>query len=206
MFESTIDLTEIRSVLTDAGHTVVGFATLAFKKGNEVRLDTAKTFESQFGDLRSQALAFIEKADEAASEIEDRLEPLVNRMSERLPAPAASVALTLQHQSRALRTRAHDVVVGALRNESGEKSSPAAKSPPRAAKKASVAKAGTKIAAAKAPVKKVVAKAPVKKVVAKKAVIAKAVVAKKVGSTAPAKKATARTSAVKASARKAGAR
>ncbi len=197
MFESTIDLTEIRSVLTDAGHTVVGFATLAFKKGNEVRLDTAKTFESQFGDLRSQALAFIEKADEAASEIEDRLEPLVNRMSERLPAPAASVALTLQHQSRALRTRAHDVVVGALRNESGEKSSPAAKSPARAAKKASVAKAGTKIAAAKAPVKKVVAK---------KAVVAKAVVAKKVGSTAPAKKATARTSAVKASARKAGAR
>ena len=106
MFESTIDLTEIRSVLTDAGHTVVGFATLALKKGNDVRLDTAKTFESQIGDLRMQALALVEKVDETATELEERFEPLVSRMSERLPAPAASAALTLQQQGRALRHKA----------------------------------------------------------------------------------------------------
>ena len=40
MFETpTLDIQELRSVLTDAGHTAVGFATMAAKKANDVRLD-----------------------------------------------------------------------------------------------------------------------------------------------------------------------
>jgi hypothetical protein len=75
MFESSIDLNEIRSALTDAGHTVVGFATLALKKGNDVRLDVSKKYEAQLNDLRSQALTLAERADETVSEIEDASSP-----------------------------------------------------------------------------------------------------------------------------------
>jgi hypothetical protein len=114
MFESPIDLTEIRSALTDAGHTVVGFATLALKKSNEVRLDVTKKYEAQISDLRSQALTLAERAEETVSEIEDRVEPIVNRVTDRLPAPAASVARTLQSQGKALRHKAHEAVVDAL--------------------------------------------------------------------------------------------
>lgn len=202
MFESTIDLTEIRSVLTDAGHTVVGFATLALKKGNDVRLDTAKTFGSQIGDLRLQALALVEKVDETATELEERFEPLVSRMSERLPAPAASAALTLQQQGRALRHKATDVVVSALRSDA----SPVATSRPGATRTATAPvktakKTTKKTTTAKKPVAKAAAKATPKASTAPKSV--KKTVKTTVEKTAA--KATATKSAVKASARKASA-
>jgi starch synthase len=130
MFESSIDLNEIRSALTDAGHTVVGFATLALKKGNDVRLDVSKKYEAQLNDLRSQALTLAERADETVSEIEDRVEPLVHRVTDRLPAPAATVARTIQSQGRALRQKAHEAVIGALTVDPVvQADAPAAKSP-----------------------------------------------------------------------------
>jgi hypothetical protein len=156
MFESPIDLTEIRSALTDAGHTVVGFATLALKKSNEVRLDVTKKYEAQISDLRSQALTLAERAGETVSEIEDRVEPIVNRVTDRLPAPAASVARTLQSQGKALRHKAHEAVVEALTVDA-----PVAKVP---AKVTAAAKVTAKSAAAPTtkPAAKTSVKTPVK--------------------------------------------
>ncbi len=189
MFESSIDFTEIRSALTDAGHTVVGFATMAFKKGNDVRLDVSKKYEAQINDLRSQALTLAERADETVSEIEDRVEPLVHRVTDRLPAPAATVARTLQSQGRAFRQKAHVAVVGVLTVESETSPATSAKSEPAkaTAPTAKITKTATKVKSAaksaKAPVKKA-AKATAKAAKTNKTAKTAKVAAKKVATKA----------------------
>jgi hypothetical protein len=209
MFESSFDLSQIRSALTDTGHTIVGFATLAIKKGTEVRFDVAKKFgpqidqiNGQINELRGQALLLAERADETASEIEDRVEPLVHRVTDRLPAPAASLARTIQTQGKALRHKAHEAVVDVLTiGDAPAKPAKSAKSaiagktvsePAKPAKKATA----RKVVAKKASAKKVVAKsAPTaKKVVAKKATATKTVAKKAVAKKAVAKKAVAKAS------------
>jgi hypothetical protein len=162
MFETPIDLTEIRSTLTDAGHTVVGFATLALKKSNEVRLDVSKKYEAQISDLRSQALTLAERAGETVSEIEDRVEPMVNRVTDRLPAPAASMARTLQSQGKAFRHKAHAAVVDALTVDA-----PVAKAPAKTAVKNPNPVAEAKPATQPAKTAAKTAKAPVKTVAKK---------------------------------------
>ena len=161
MFETPIDLTEIRSVLTDAGHTAVGFATLAAKKGNEIRLDASKKYESQISGFRAQAIALANRADATASELEDRFVPVVTKLTDRLPGPVGKVAHDLADQGKALRHEAHKLVVKVLSSDvvsaaptasaSAAKSAARSTAAPKAAAKAAkpAAAKATKVATAK---------------------------------------------------------
>ena len=157
MFETPIDLTEIRSVLTDAGHTAVGFATLAVKKGNEIRLDASKKYESQISEFRAQALALANRADATASELEDRFVPVVSKLTDRLPAPANKVAADLADQGVSLRQGAHKLVVKALGSTAAKSTAPKASAKSAAGKPAAPkAKAvNAKVAKATKPAAKV---------------------------------------------------
>ena len=75
MFESPLDLTELRSVLTDAGHTAAGFATLAAKKSTELRADFNDRYAKRASDARTRAVDAANRYDAVVTKVEARLEP-----------------------------------------------------------------------------------------------------------------------------------
>lgn len=217
MFENpTIDIQELRSVLTDAGHTAVGLATMAAKKANDVRLDLTDRYEEQTKDLRSNMLTVVEKFADARAKVEARVEPVLESFTDRLPAPARKVVENLTESAKDARTKAHQLVVDALSVETEKPavktSAPTSTPVPKVARTAkaaaarTVAKAERTVAKAERTVDKAVrtvkAKPTVKKVGAKTVAAEKAVVKK-----AAARKPAARTAtAAKPAARKPAAR
>ena len=190
MFETpTLDIQELRSVLTDAGHTAVGFATMAAKKANDVRLDLNGRYDEQTKDLRTNMLTVVEKFADVRTKVEARIDPMIETFAERLPAPARKVVENLTDSVKEAQNKAHQFVVDALTVEATK---PAVKKPTVSAKAAKTAKAPV---ATKTSAKKTVAK----KTAAKKTA-AKKTAAKR---TAPA---TRKTSATKPAARKAASR
>ncbi len=177
MFETpALDIQELRSVLTDAGHTVVGLATMAAKKANDVRLDVSDRYEEQTADFRSNLLTVVEKLADVRTKVEARVEPIVESLTDRLPAPARKVVETMTESVKDAQSKAHRMVVDALTVDAPKATAPAATKPavrkPAAKKvavKKPVAKAtkATKIVAAKATK---ATKTAAKKTVAKKAV------------------------------------
>lgn len=203
----TLDIQELRSVLTDAGHTAVGLATMAAKKANDVRLDFTDRYEDQTKDLRSNLLTVVEKFDDARSKVEARVEPVIESLTARLPAPARKVVTNLTESAKDAQAKAHKLVVDALTVEIVQ---PAVKtttvSATKIAPKTVVAK---KVVAKTVAAKKVVAKKVLAEKVAAKKVVAKNVVAKKAAPknivakrTAAKKTTTAKPAARKAAARK----
>ena len=206
MFETpTLDIQELRSVLTDAGHTAVGFATMAAKKANDVRLDLNGRYDEQTKDLRTNMLTVVERFADVRTKVEARIDPMIETLTERLPAPARKVVENLTDSVKEAQAKAHQFVVDALTVEAPK---PAAKNTATASAKATKAPVAKKTApAAKktAPVaKKTAAKktAPVAKktapVAKKTAPVAKktAPVAKKTAARKPAaRKAVSRTAA-----------
>ena len=185
MFETpTLDIQELRSVLTDAGHTAVGFATMAAKKANDVRLDFNGRYDEQTKDLRTNMLTVVEKFADVRTKVEARIDPMIETFAERLPAPARKVVVNLTDSVKEAQNKAHQFVVDALTVEATK---PAVKKPTVSAKAAKTAKAP------------VATKTSAKKTVAKKTA-AKKTAAKR---TAPA---TRKTSATKPAARKAASR
>ena len=177
MFETpTIDIQELRSVLTDAGHTAVGFATMAAKKANDVRLDLNDRYAEQTKDLRSNMLTVVEKLEDVRAAVGARVDPVVESITDRLPAPARKVVENFTDSAKEAQAKAHKLVVDALTVESVK---PAAK----VAASAPVAKTATKTVAK-------VAKPVAKKAVAKKTVakVAKPAVAKTVAKKPAARK------------------
>ncbi len=178
MFETpTLDIQELRSVLTDAGHTAVGFATMAAKKANDVRLDLNDRYDEQSKDLRTNMLTVVEKFADARTKLEARIDPVIETMTERLPAPARKVVENLTDSVKQAQAKAHQFVVDALTVE-------APKTTAKPSVKTSAKK--TSVRAAKAPVAKKAAvtkttaakKAAVTKTAAKKPVARKAAVRK----------------------------
>ena len=193
MFEnSTIDIQELRSVLTDAGHTAVGFATMAAKKANDVRLDLTDRYEEQTKDLRASMLTVVEKFADARAKVEARVEPVIESLTDRLPAPARKVVENLTESAKDAQAKAHKLVVDTLTVETVKpavKASAAASTP--APKAARTAKASAKRTVTQTV--KTVKANPTAKKVAAKTVAAKKVVAKKAAAAKPAaRKVTAR--------------
>ena len=209
MFETpTLDIQELRSVLTDAGHTAVGFATMAAKKANDVRLDFNGRYDEQTKDLRTNMLTVVEKFADVRTKVEARIDPMIETFAERLPAPARKVVENLTDSVKEAQNKAHQFVVDALTVEATK---PAVKKPTVSAKTTKAAKApvATKTAATKTAAKKTAAKTTAAKTTAAKTTAAKKTAAKK---TAPATRKTAATktvakkTATKPAARKAASR
>ena len=200
MFENpTIDIQELRSVLTDAGHTAVGFATMAAKKANDVRLDLTDRYEEQTKDLRASMLTVVEKFADARAKVEARVEPVIESLTDRLPAPARKVVETLTESAKDAQAKAHKLVVNTLTVETVKPSVKANTTPSTPVPKV----ARTTKASAKRTVTqtvKTVKANPTAKKVAAKTVAAKKVVAKK---SATAKPAARKVTARKATTRKA---
>ena len=200
MFENpTIDIQELRSVLTDAGHTAVGFATMAAKKANDVRLDLTDRYEEQTKDLRASMLTVVEKFADARAKVEARVEPVIESLTDRLPAPARKVVETLTESAKDAQAKAHKLVVNTLTVETVKPSVKANTTPSTPVPKV----ARTTKASAKRTVTqtvKTVKANPTAKKVAAKTVAAKKVVAKK---SAAAKPAARKVTARKATTRKA---
>ena len=115
MFETpTLDIQELRSVLTDAGHTAVGFATMAAKRANDVRLDLNDRYDEQTKDLRTNMLTVVEKFADVRTKVEARVDPVIETLTERLPAPARKVVENLTDSVKGAQAKAHKFVVGAL--------------------------------------------------------------------------------------------
>jgi hypothetical protein len=173
MFETpALDMQELRSVLTDAGHTVVGLATMAAKKANDVRLDMSDRYEEQTADLRSNLLTVVEKLADVRTKVEARVEPVIESLTDRLPAPARKVVETMTESVKDAQERAHRMVVDALAVEApvaAAKPSVKATSAKPAAKKTVAAKPAAKKTTAKKSTKAVAKKAPAKKVARKAA-------------------------------------
>ena len=155
MFETpTLDIQELRSVLTDAGHTAVGFATMAAKKANDVRLDFNGRYDEQTKDLRTNMLTVVEKFADVRTKVEARIDPMIETFAERLPAPARKVVENLTDSVKEAQNKAHQFVVDALTVEATK---PAVKKPTASAKTAK-APVATKTAATKTAAKKTAAK------------------------------------------------
>jgi hypothetical protein len=195
MFDSQIlDIQELRSVLTDAGHTAVGFAAMAAKKANDVRLDLTDRYEDSFDGLRSQALVAVKRVETVRADMEARVEPVIAKMIDRLPEPAQKVVNDTTEAAKDLQARSYEFVVKALtvtqptKAAATKAAAPKAATPkaatPKAAPKKSVAKkavakkAPVKPVAAKTTAKAAVTKAPVKKAPVTKAAVKKAAVKK----------------------------
>ena len=200
MFENpTIDIQELRSVLTDAGHTAVGFATMAAKKANDVRLDLTDRYEEQTKDLRASMLTVVEKFADARAKVEARVEPVIESLTDRLPAPARKVVETLTESAKDAQAKAHKLVVNTLTVETVKPSVKANTTPSTPVPKV----ARTTKASAKRTVTqtvKTVKANPTAKKVAAKTVAAKKVVAKKAAAAKPAAR---QVTACKATTRKA---
>ncbi len=82
--------------LTEAGHTVVGFAAMAAKQANDSRLSVNARFEPQVRDLRKTAVGTVKSASAARTRLADTVDPIVDRLVERLPETIAdTVAETI---------------------------------------------------------------------------------------------------------------
>ena len=171
MFENqTTDMQEIRTVLTDAGHTAVGFATMAAKKANDVRLDFTGRYDDSLVDLRHQALEIVKRAESVRVDVEARVEPVMTKVVERLPQPAQKLIQDAAEAAKELQSKSYQFMVKSLSPEAkapvSQKAAKTAAPKPAAkttAPKAATAKAATaKAAAVKATVKKVAVKKAVK--------------------------------------------
>ena len=169
MFENqTLDMQEIRSVLTDAGHTAVGFATMAAKKANDVRLDFNNRYVGSPVDFRKQALVLVQRAESVRVDVEARVEPVVAKVVDRLPAPAQKLINDATDAAKELQSKSYDFVVKALTVETA---APTAKTPVRktaakttpAARKAAAKPAARKTAAKTAPAARKAAAKPAAK-------------------------------------------
>jgi hypothetical protein len=152
MFETpTIDIQEIRSTLTEAGNTAAGFAVLAAKRANDLRLDATSRYSSQINEFRKQALVVVNRVESVRADMEAAVEPTLTKVLDRLPAPAAKVAVQAQEAVKSFQVKAHDMVVEALTAEA-----PATKTaaPKTASAKTTAAPAAKASAAAKKTVKK----------------------------------------------------
>ncbi len=176
MFETpTLDIQELRSVLTDAGHTAVGFATMAAKKANDVRLDANDRYEDSILDFRKQALVLVKRVESVRADVEARVEPVVAKVVDRLPKPAQKIFNDATDAAKDLQAKSYDFVVKALTVEAPAKpATPTAKATPGKAKPAAKAKAApassvkvTTSAKAKPFAKAAVRKAAVRKPAAK---------------------------------------
>ncbi len=207
MFETpTLDIQELRSVLTDAGHTAVGFATMAAKRANDVRLDLNDRYDEQTKDLRTNMLTVVEKFADVRTKVEARIDPVIETLTDRLPAPARKVVENLTDSVKEAQAKAHKFVVDALTVEASKTvAKPVVK--PSAKKTATTSAKTTKVVKASAvkvvkasAAKKTAAKAPVaKKTAAKKSAAKKPVARTTTARTTTARKSTARnTSARKA--------
>lgn len=157
MFENILDPKEIRSTLTDAGHTAAGFAALAAKKAIEVRSDLAGRYGTQLADVRTNALDMVQRAETARTEFEQRFEPIVAKMTERLPEPAQKVIADLTETRKTFQAKAHDFVVKTISADLPRtpKSSAAAAAPtPKRTVKSSASTTARKTPAAKTPAAK----------------------------------------------------
>jgi hypothetical protein len=154
MFETpTIDIQEIRSTLTEAGNTAAGFAVLAAKRANDLRLDATSRYSSQINEFRKQALVVVNRVESVRADMEAAVEPTLTKVLDRLPAPAAKVAAQAQEAVKSFQVKAHDMVVEALSAEV-----PAAKTASSSAAAAATKAKPSEDTAAKAA-KKTVAKA-----------------------------------------------
>jgi hypothetical protein len=118
MFETpTIDIQEIRSTLTEAGNTAAGFAVLAAKRANDLRLDATSRYSSQINEFRKQALVVVNRVETVRADMEAAVEPTLSKVLDRLPAPAAKVAAQAQEAVKSFQVKAHDMVVEALTAE-----------------------------------------------------------------------------------------
>lgn len=189
MFETpTIDIQEIRSTLTEAGNTAAGFAVLAAKRANDMRLDATSRYSTQINEFRKQALVVVNRVESARADMEAAVEPTLTKVMDRLPAPAAKVAAQAQEAVKSFQAKAHDMVVEALTAEVPTPKAPAAKTAakPSVAKTAIVKKTVSKTAVAKTT------KSAAKTAVAKTAKPAKKIVAKTAAKAKPAAKPAAR--------------
>ncbi len=118
MFETpTIDIQEIRSSLTEAGNTAAGFAVMAAKRANDLRLDATSRYSSQINEFRKQALVVVKRVESVRADMEAAVEPTLSKVIDRLPAPAAKVAAQAQEAVKTFQVKAHDMVVEALTAE-----------------------------------------------------------------------------------------
>ena len=112
---------DLRSTLTDAGHTVVGFATLATKKAIEVRNDllARTTLDDRLVErldvAKDRAKQLVTTIESATAGLDARIDPLVDGVTGRLPKPAGAPvrqAVTELRKVRSeVRTRAHDLTM-----------------------------------------------------------------------------------------------
>ena len=114
MFENLMDPKEIRTALTDAGHTVAGFATLAAKKATEVRSDVAERYEAQLAESRKAALNVVTRIEGARTSFEAKVEPVVAKVTDRLPEPAQKVIADMTEARKSFQIKAHEFVVKAI--------------------------------------------------------------------------------------------
>ena len=174
MFENLMDPKEVRTALTDAGHTAAGFAALAAKKATEVRSDLAVRYEAQLAESRKIALDVVTRLEGARSAFDAKVEPVVAKVTDRLPEPAQKVIADVTEARKSFQAKAHEFVVKAITVEIPTMKAPAAKSSTKASTaKANTAKTSTaKSTALKA--RKMVSKAATKSVAKAKATTAKA--------------------------------
>jgi hypothetical protein len=156
--------------LTDAGHTVVGFATMAAKKANDSRLDLNAKFEPQVREARKTALAAVKSVREARVRLESSVDPLVDRALERLPENVSDTVAEVRKVTKQAVATTDRRVVDLIEF--------ATAIPAKPVRRTVATKAAVKTAAAKSAPKSTAKAAPATQAASKPASVRKARVAK----------------------------
>ena len=106
---------DLNKSLTDIGHTAVGFATLAAKRANDVRLDTNVRFKPQVVEARKRALQIVETLQTARLRVESAVEPLLDRAVDRLPENVQDTVGEIRKSRVEFAAKAHDGVVKVIK-------------------------------------------------------------------------------------------
>jgi hypothetical protein len=126
-FATMTRLDDLRSTLTDAGHTVVGFATIAAKKAADLRQDfvtnvadrtevderLVATVKPFIGVARQRAFQLVSTMEDVTAGIDARIDPMVDAATDRLPnqvaKPVHEAVVELRRVRTEVRGRAHDI-------------------------------------------------------------------------------------------------
>ncbi len=76
---------DLNARLTEASHTIIGFAAMAAKQANDRRLGVNSRFEPQVRELRKNAVGTVKSVSSARGRVADTVDPIVDRMVERFP-------------------------------------------------------------------------------------------------------------------------
>ena len=81
-------MNDVKQTLKDAAYVTVGLGVLGFQRAQVRRQELTKQLDAQLGDVRNQTQRLVEGYESLLKDLEQRFEPVLDQVEERLPEQA----------------------------------------------------------------------------------------------------------------------